>query len=328
MIRPRVTLAMPVHNGANYVEAAIHSILAQTYCDFELIITDNCSNDATEAICRRLASADPRIRYYRNAVNLGASRNYNLGFSYAQGEFLKWCAHDDLISPTFLERCVEVLNERANVSLVFARTLCIDENGEPWSGHDHGMREMPSLDGDDPIRRFRDSIVLAGTCFPIFGLFRMECLKRSTLHRSYYGSDRALIAEAALLGKIVQAPPDAIFYNREHRLRSINIKDYVARTRWQSTSAGRWASMEHINLMLNLLEVAWRHPEVANRPAALWALARVALTPLQLARYGLDLVKFITPGGAIRLRHAVYDVLDVIGKPAVSPELRGREHRS
>jgi len=319
---------MPVYNGANYIETAIRSILAQTYRDFELIITDNSSNDTTETICRRFASADPRIRYYRNAANLGASSNYNLGFAYAQGEFFKWCAHDDLISPTFLERCVEVLTERADVSLVFARTLCIDENGEPWPGYDHGLREMLPLDSDDPVHRFRDSIALAGTCFPIFGLFRMECLRRSTLHRPYYGSDRALIAEAALLGRVVQAPPDAIFYNREHRSRSINIKDYTARARWQSGSAGRRASMEHINLLLHLLEVAWRHPEVANRPAALRALARLALTPRQLARYGLDLVKFTTPGGAIRLREAAYAALGVIGKSPVSPELRDGGHRA
>ena len=59
---PRVTLGMPVYNGARYLTSALDSLLAQTFADFELVISDNASNDATPAICRKFAAADPRVR--------------------------------------------------------------------------------------------------------------------------------------------------------------------------------------------------------------------------------------------------------------------------
>ena len=60
-----VTIGMPVFNGANYVGEAVESILAQTFGDLELVISDNASTDATEQICRDMAARDRRIRYLR-----------------------------------------------------------------------------------------------------------------------------------------------------------------------------------------------------------------------------------------------------------------------
>jgi cellulose synthase/poly-beta-1,6-N-acetylglucosamine synthase-like glycosyltransferase len=66
---------MPVYNGENYLAETVDSILAQTFADFELVISDNASTDATEAICRAYAARDRRIRYVRNPSNIGAARN-------------------------------------------------------------------------------------------------------------------------------------------------------------------------------------------------------------------------------------------------------------
>lgn len=302
-MRPRITLAMPVYNGSNYISEAIESILNQTYQDFELIITDNKSTDSTPEICREFEKCDPRVRYYCNPQNLGAARNYNRGFELARGQFLKWCAHDDRLSPTFLERCVETLDARPEVTLAFARTQCIDEDGEFIDWDTSSI--MGSVDSDSAPDRFYTAITSAGTCFPIFGLFRMDMLRRSTLHRRYYGSDRALIAEAALLGKAVQVANDAVFYNREHRKRSINMVDHAARSTWQDASAGRSASMEHVNLLRHLIEIAWRHPGEVSRRAALAKVARYALTRRQLGRYVLDLVRYVFPAGAEVLKTRV-----------------------
>ncbi len=71
-----VTIGMPVFNGAAYLEQAVHSLLEQTYGDFSLIISDNCSTDDTPAICARLREMDPRISYVRQNTNLGASGNF------------------------------------------------------------------------------------------------------------------------------------------------------------------------------------------------------------------------------------------------------------
>jgi glycosyltransferase involved in cell wall biosynthesis len=70
---PKVNIGLPVYNGQRYLETAIESILAQTYPNFQLVISDNASSDRTEEICRRYAGADARVRFHRQATNLGAA---------------------------------------------------------------------------------------------------------------------------------------------------------------------------------------------------------------------------------------------------------------
>ena len=297
---PRVTLAMPVYNGENYLAKAIVSILSQYYGDFELVITDNASTDRTEEIARDFAARDRRIRYFRNARNVGAAANYNRGFSLATGEYLKWCAHDDLISENFVSTCVGVLDEDETLSLVFARTVGIDDLGHTTQPVGH---ETPALLDHDPTRRFMDAITLGGTCFPIFGLFRMSALRRSTLHRPYYGSDRGLIAEMALLGRF-QRTPEATFFNREHLDRSINIGDKLARSRWQTGASSRGAAAEHINLARHLFEIAGRHPDIASPWKLRANLAGHTLKRRQLGRYCLELASIISPSAGRWMRTA------------------------
>jgi len=93
----KVSVGMPVFNGERFIGRSIKSILAQTLGDFELIIFDNASTDGTEDICRGFAKTDPRVRYTRNASNLGADPNYNLCLGDAKGRYFKWAAHDDLL---------------------------------------------------------------------------------------------------------------------------------------------------------------------------------------------------------------------------------------
>ena len=104
-----VSIGLPVYNGENYLSAAIESIAAQTFQDFELIISDNDSTDRTPEICRHYMMQDKRIRYFRNKRNLGAAPNYNRTYELSQGQYFKWTAHDDIICPDFLAKCVVAL---------------------------------------------------------------------------------------------------------------------------------------------------------------------------------------------------------------------------
>ncbi|MEX0644269.1 MAG: glycosyltransferase family 2 protein [Parvularculaceae bacterium] len=295
---PRVSLAMPVFNGENFIESAIASILAQDFADFELIITDNASSDRTEAICRKFAESDARVRYHRNPKNLGAAPNYNLGFELASGEYLKWCAHDDLISENYLSECVKILDENPDVALVFGRTQCIDDAGAPIPLVGH---QLPALTGLTPARRFGKVIRFSGTCFEIFGLFRLATLKRTSLHRLYYGSDRALLAETALLGDYALAEK-ATFYNREHGTRSINIDDKRARRQWQFADARKGAAFEHLSLLNHLFEIARRHADAAPVAASVAEVATFALKPMQMGRYLLEAIGAVSPGAQQWLR--------------------------
>lgn len=302
---PRVSLALPVYNGEKFIGDAIRSILDQDYEDFELIITDNASNDGTARICGELAESDCRIRYVRNERNLGAGPNFNRGFDLSSGEFFKWCACDDCLSPNFIGACIRALEMNRDAVLAYGITRSIDEDGRliPLVGS-----MMTDMVDDTPAHRFRKVIAEVGTCYEIFGVFRRDDLKKSALHRFYYGSDRALIAEMALIGRFVHVP-DVVFYNREHPNRSINIVDKRARVFWHNTDARSTRALEHWKLLKQLIDTAVRHRQVVPLGKTLPSLLAWAVTPLQLSRYGLEVIGLVLPSAQRWLRQIGWSVL-------------------
>ena len=86
---PILSIGLPVYNGAQFLEKALDSLLCQTFRDFELIISDNASTDATEKICKSYAERDSRIHYSRNAENMGAGWNVRRVYLLAQGKYFK-----------------------------------------------------------------------------------------------------------------------------------------------------------------------------------------------------------------------------------------------
>jgi glycosyltransferase involved in cell wall biosynthesis len=101
---PRLSIGMPVYNGEAYIREAIESLLAQTFTDFELVISDNASTDATPAICRTYADQDSRVRYLRQSSNLGAAQNFRFVLQAArESEYFMWAACDDTWSKNWIE---------------------------------------------------------------------------------------------------------------------------------------------------------------------------------------------------------------------------------
>ena len=265
-VKSRVVLAMPVYNGENFVREAVTSILEQDHTDLRLIVTDNASTDGTEDIVRSMAAQDDRITYIRNRANLGASRNYNLGYELTDGEYLKWCAHDDLLSPNYVSTCVAALDVDPGLSLAFGKTVSIDPKGRrlPPAGWD-----TPDIVATDAAARFTQIVGLFGRmCFPIFGVMRRSALARTNLHPSYYGSDQALLAEMALRGRWRRIE-SATLWNRDHDQRSLNIEDKLERARWQGGAKSRFAAAEHWQLLCHLLRICGQHTDVAS-PSSLW----------------------------------------------------------
>ncbi|HKP97263.1 MAG TPA: glycosyltransferase family 2 protein [Fibrobacteria bacterium] len=208
---PLVSLGLPVYNGSNFLRPALDSILAQTYRHWELILSDNGSTDATESICREYAAREPRIRYYREAVNRGATWNFNRVFDLATGPLFRWTAHDDVCAPELLERCVAVMQSRPEVVLCHPRTRIIDAHGEVVC--DYGTRLR--TDSPSPGRRFHDLICVDHACFPIFGVVRTRLLRRANPMGDYVGTDRNLLAELSLHGPFHEIP-EFLFLRRDH----------------------------------------------------------------------------------------------------------------
>jgi glycosyltransferase involved in cell wall biosynthesis len=215
---PRVTVGMPVFNGERFLSEALDSALAQTFGDFEIVISDNASTDATEQICRSYAARDSRVRYFRSDINRGAAWNHNRVFELARGEYFKWWSHDDLCAPEFLQECVAVLDGDPGVVLCFPRAQIIDAERQPVT--EHAVAAMTRIDSPRAHERFHGVICPPHWCFQVYGLARAAVLRETQLIGNYAGSDRVLLADLALQGRFHEIPR-TLFFNREHVSRSI-----------------------------------------------------------------------------------------------------------
>ena len=188
-IKPRLSIGLPVFNGERFLKKAIDSLLTQTFEDFELVISDNASTDKTQEICREYASNDKILRYFRNAQNLGAARNYNRVFELSKGEYFKWAAHDDLCAPKLLRQCVEVLDRDSSVILCYSRAKAIDEQGEVIKSYP----AKSDAGASKPQDRFYEFLCIPHPCTAIWGVMRASVLKKTRLIGNYTASDRPLL---------------------------------------------------------------------------------------------------------------------------------------
>jgi glycosyltransferase involved in cell wall biosynthesis len=214
---PRVSIGMPVYNAERYLAGTLGSILAQSFRDFELIISDNGSIDRTEQICREYASHDSRICYVRHEVNRGAAWNHNYALSLACGEFFKWNSYDDRLAPSFLEKCVAVLDRTPEAVLCFSEYVDIDANGNASC-----IRSQPACIPSPleillprPHERFRRLIQLDHNCVEVYGLIRLAVLRKTPGIAPYAVSDRVLLVELALRGVFAEVP-EVLFFHGWH----------------------------------------------------------------------------------------------------------------
>ena len=208
---PLVSIGLPVYNGEDYIRFALDSLLSQTFPDFELIISDNASTDKTEQICRAYASQDGRIRYYRNAINLGASINFNSVFEKRTAKYFKWISHDDTYVPEFLERCVEVLERDPTVALCYAQATLTDEKGQKIRDYESNLH----LISPKPHKRLHKFLRKPPLCNPIFGVIRSDILAMTNLLGNYESSDYNLLVQLCLRGKIWEHN-EFLFLRRNH----------------------------------------------------------------------------------------------------------------
>lgn len=255
---PKVTIGVPVYNMDTYIVAALESLLAQDYGDFEVVVSDNGSTDDTERLCRELAARDPRLRFVRQPVNRGGAANFNAVFAlrHPGSRYFKWAAGDDIYEPGYLSAVVSVLDSDPTVANAHCLTDDIDEQGQylrSWG--DQGLRD----DDADVAVRFADLSQRNYQCFSIFGLVRSDVLAGTRGLGYYAESDRVLLAELALRGRFVDVP-EVLFHRRQHSGRSVKAYPTVRE------------------------RVGWWNPDLVGRPVfPEWRLAQGYLGALQHA---------------------------------------------
>ena len=215
---PRICIGVPVFNGDRYLESALDALLQQTFDDFRIDVLDNASTDGTQEICEAYTRRDGRVRYHRNETNIGAAPNFNRVFDFADAEYFKWAAHDDLCAPEFLQSCIDVLDADDSVILAYPKTTEIDDRGDRIRDYDF------ELDGlsDKPHVRFRRQII-GHNCHEVFGVFRTKALKETPLIGRYPGGDAAMLLELCLRGKFHQIP-DRLLSARQHDTQSRRMR--------------------------------------------------------------------------------------------------------
>jgi glycosyltransferase involved in cell wall biosynthesis len=223
---PRLTIGLPVYNGENYLAECLEALLGQTYEDFELLISDNASTDATADICLSYAKRDPRIRYVRQPRNIGLVPNYNFLVDQATGEFFKPACHDDLYARDLLKCCIEALDADPQVALAHSWSAAIDGSGAVLGLLDY----HPGKDASRAVDRLR--AILFDTTGSwgedTGGVIRTDVLRRVPRHDSYHFAERAYIASLALHGTFYMVP-NWMYFRRRHPGQSSRVSTVRAR---------------------------------------------------------------------------------------------------
>lgn len=200
----RITIGMPLYNNAKTVEVAISSLLAQTFTDFVLLISDDGSTDATPEICRAFAARDPRVLYHRQPVNLNYG-NFRYLVQQAATDYFMWAAGDDWWEPTLLERELALLEARRDAVCCVSRVL-FHKNGVP-------VKDSPataSLEGDVATNILRYILNIDDNS-RMYGLFRTEIARKAFPAANFHAYDWAFSAATLLYGKHLEIPETLIW---------------------------------------------------------------------------------------------------------------------
>jgi len=206
--KPLVSLGMPVYNGERFIRQALDSLLRQTYTNLEFIISDNASTDRTAEICQEYAARDQRIRYYRNAANIGMTANLRRVFELSSGDYFMWACMDDTRPPTIVASCLEALLKNKRAVMAHGRVLLNLE------GREQPVEVTNEMDVSDRkagvrVREFTNGIT--SNCI-IYGLYRRDALISGTLPNSY-GQDYLLCLQMCLLGPLEYVRAPMILYH-------------------------------------------------------------------------------------------------------------------
>ena len=192
-----VFIGMPVYNGEKYIKNSLDSLVNQAFSDWELLISDNASEDNTAAICKRYCDKDKRIKYFLQKTNMGALFNFRYLLENSESKYFMWAAADDEWDSSFIDACLKGLESSEDIGLAFTNIVNIDAFGRI-------NRKYPSFKkfiNDDPYALISNYILdpeCLGKANLIYGIYKIKKLKAfmidffSSQESNYCASDMAL----------------------------------------------------------------------------------------------------------------------------------------
>jgi len=211
MADPSISILMPIHNEEAWLRKRIHSILEQDYGDYELVIGDNESDDATAEIVKEFAAIDGRVKYIRHENNIGANANFRCLLDLARGDYVVFAGGHDMWSTNYIRLLKERLDSNSKVYISFGSGVRIDFDDNPIQK----KRGIYCTEGvGSPLRRF--NVYMWADQNPIYGMMRRLYAQKTWPDEKYVAGGQLFLQRMAILGQFSYVS-DAIFYRRENR---------------------------------------------------------------------------------------------------------------
>jgi len=169
-LHPLVTIAIPTYNrGDHYLKQALESAVRQTYQNIEIIASNNCSADNTEAVVKGFT--DPRIRYFAHGKNIGARSNWNFCLKQAKGVYFILLQDDDSIDNDFVDVCLKAARYSHDIGIIRTGTRVIDAYGKVLRERENIAEGLPT---EEFIRAFFSHKLHMFLCGSIFNTKRLK----------------------------------------------------------------------------------------------------------------------------------------------------------
>ena len=267
---PRVALGIPAYKAGRWISSCLDSILAQTVTDFEVVISDNCSPDDTYEACRAYAQRDPRIRVVRQPENVGIAVNHNVTFQETSAPFFCWVSANDVYEPTFLERCLAVLESEPGVVLVAPRASAF--MATPGDGEMLAESRLPDV--HDASRRLYVAMSSMTSSRAFRGVYRRAAFDTRDPLIPMFGTDHLIVVGLATVGRIVQID-EPLYHERVSPGARTSSVPLHLRARHYEPQAGIAC------LLFHRARVIWRYWGIALRHAG-GLRERLAVVPRML----------------------------------------------
>ncbi len=200
---PKISIGIPVYNGEKTIRAALNSVLAQTFSDFEVTISDNASTDQTAEICKEYAELDSRIKYLRQQPNIGAFRNFDLLAKKAKTPYFVWLAADDYWESTFLAENIAALDDDPSAVASISRVAFISSNTGLFSRKTQGTYALQNA----TFKNLWKYLSKPSDNSRFYSVFRTEVIQKSLMGmRPCHGADLLIMAITLLYGNHIEIP--------------------------------------------------------------------------------------------------------------------------
>ena len=202
MTEPLLSVMMICYNNVQFIKAAIDSVKAQTYKNWELVINDDCSTDGTYELALKLAESDERIRVYQNETNLMTPRNRAAASKHLKGELVGHLDSDDMLYPHAIEYAVKAMNNNPDVALIYSDTSGINDKGKITGYNLY-------TDADSNLAYFG---------WRPFGVYRMSVFKETEGYNTKLtgGCEDGDLFMQIVEGRKFMRVPHVLYYHRSH----------------------------------------------------------------------------------------------------------------